>query len=156
MRSAGAGSPWSARSLLEEGDVLPVEDAQSLLKALDLLLAPRDAVVEAHPGVHAGRLELVVERESRVELLLRALQVRLLRRQGALLVNLLRGLVLHVLRVRRAVHRRLVRELVEDALGLILRRLRVGLQASEVRLDDLEHPDNAAVLRLHARVRGVE
>ena len=34
--------------------------------------------------------------------------------------------------------------------------LRVRLEAREVRLDHLEHADDAAVLGLHARVRGVE
>ena len=67
---------------------------------------------------------------DRVELLLRALQVRLLRGQGSLLVRLLRRLVLHVLRVRRAVHRRLAAELVERALRLSLRGLGVRLETS--------------------------
>merc|ERR1719428_1787818 len=112
-------------SLLQERDVLPVEDAKRLLEGLDLLLAARHAVLVAHTSVHARRLELVVVRESCVELLLRTLQVRLLRGQSSLLVGLLRRLVLHVLRVRRAVHRRLTRELVESLLRLGLRRLRV-------------------------------
>ena len=47
---------------------------------------------------------------DRVELLLRALEVSLLRRQGALLVRLLRRLVFHILGVRSAVHGRLARE----------------------------------------------
>ena len=67
---------------------------------------------------------------DRVELLLRALEVSLLRRQGALLVRLLRRLVLHVLRVRSAVHRRLAAELVERALRLSLRGLGVRLETS--------------------------
>merc|ERR1719261_1240386 len=143
-------------SLLEEGDVLPVEDPQCLLQRLDLLLAARDTVLVAHARVHAGRLQLVVVRESCVELLLRALKISLLRRQRGLLVRLLRGLVLHVLGVRRTVDGRLARELVEGLLRLSLRRLRVRLEASEVRLDHLEHTDNAAVLRLHARVGLIE
>merc|ERR1719313_2221358 len=127
-----------------------------LLERLDLLLAARHAVLVAHTSVHARRLELVVVRESRVELLLRALQVRLLRRQSSLLVRLLRRLVLHVLRVRRTVHRRLARELVEGLLRLSLRRLRVRLKAGEVRLDHLKHANHATVLGLHARVGLVE
>ena len=69
---------------------------------------------------------------DRVELLLRALEVSLLRRQGALLVRLLRRLVLHILGVRRAVHSRLAAELVERVLGLSLRRLRVRLKTSKI------------------------
>ena len=97
---------------------------------LDLLLAASDAVLVRDTSVHARRLQLVVVGQSRVELLLRALQVRLLRRQGALLVRLLRRLVLHVLGVRRAVHGRLAAELVERVLGLSLRRLGVRLETS--------------------------
>merc|ERR1719171_752558 len=95
---------WSNdhRSLLQERDVLPVQDTERLLERLDLLLAARHAVLVAHASVHARRLELVVVRKSRVELLLRALQVRLLRSQRRLLVGLLRRLVLHVLRVPRS------------------------------------------------------
>merc|ERR1719364_347605 len=153
-----AGQPVTRvdRSLLEECDILAVEDAKRLLERLDLLLAASDAVLVADAGVHAGRLQLVVVRESRVELLLRALQVSLLGRQSSLLVRFLGGLVLHVLGVRRAVDGRLARELVEGLLRLGLRSLRVGLQTSEVRLDHLEHADNAAVLRLHARVGLIE
>merc|ERR1719506_2774383 len=127
-----------------------------LLERLDLLLAARHAVLVAHTSIHARRLELVVVRKSRVELLLRALQVRLLRGQSSLLVGLLRRLVLHVLRVRRTVHRRLTRELVESLLRLSLRRLRVRLQTGEVRLDHLKHANNTAVLGLHARVGLIE
>merc|ERR1719305_1239843 len=58
-------------SLLEEGDVLTVEDAERLLQRLDLLLAARNAVLVRHTGIHARRLELVVVRQCRVELLLR-------------------------------------------------------------------------------------
>merc|ERR1719313_3281019 len=153
-----AGQPVTRvdRSLLEECDILAVEDAKRLLERLDLLLAACDAVLVADTRVHAGRLQLVVVRESCVELLLRALQVRLLRGQSSLLVGLLRRLVLHVLRVRRTVHRRLARELVEGLLRLGLRRLRVRLKASEVRLDHLEHANHAAVLGLHARVGLIE
>merc|ERR1719182_55768 len=143
-------------SLLEEGDVLTVEDAERLLQRLDLLLAARNAVLVRHTGIHARRLELVVVRQSRVELLLRALEVSLLRRQGALLVRLLRRLVLHVLRVRSAVHRRLAAELVERALRLSLRGLGVRLETREVRCDHLEHAKHTAVLRLHAGVGLIE
>merc|ERR1719506_76732 len=127
-----------------------------LLERLDLLLAARHAVLVAHTSIHARRLELVVVRKSRVELLLRALQVRLLRGQSSLLVRLLRRLVLHVLRVRRAVHRRLAIELVERFLRLGLPRLRVRLKAGEVRLDHLEHANHTTVLGLHARVGLIE
>merc|ERR1719364_129351 len=153
-----AGQPVTRvdRSLLEECDILAVEDAKRLLERLDLLLAACDAVLVADTRVHAGRLQLVVVRESRVELLLRALKIRLLRSQRCLLVDLLRGLVLHVLRVRRTVDRRLARELVERLLRLSLRRLRVRLEASEVRLDHLEHADDATVLGLHTRVGLIE
>merc|ERR1719182_467484 len=143
-------------SLLEEGDVLTVEDAERLLQRLDLLLAARNAVLVRHTGIHARRLELVVVRQSRVELLLRALEVSLLRRQGALLVRLLRRLVLHVLRVRSAVHLRLAAELVERALRLSLRGLGVRLETREVRGDHLEHAKHTAVLRLHAGVGLIE
>merc|ERR1719236_172170 len=143
-------------SLLEEGDVLTVEDAERLLQRLDLLLAARNAVLVRHTGIHARRLELVVVRQYRVELLLRALEVSLLRRQGALLVRLLRRLVLHVLRVRSAVHRRLAAELVERALRLSLRGLGVRLETREVRGDHLQHAQHTAALRLHARVGLVE
>merc|ERR1719160_1343498 len=142
--------------LLEESDILTVEDPQGLLKRLDLLLAASDAVLVRDTGVDAGRLELVVVGQSRVELLLRALQVRLLRRQGALLVRLLRRLVLDVLGVRRAVHGRLAAELVERALRLSLRGLRVRLETREVRGDHLEHAKHTAVLRLHAGVGLIE
>merc|ERR1719364_327028 len=153
-----AGQPVTRvdRSLLEECDILAVEDAKRLLERLDLLLAACDAVLVADTRVHAGRLQLVVVRESCVELLLRALKISLLRSQRCLLVRLLRGLVLHVLRVRRAVNGRLARELVERLLRLGLRRLRVRLEASEIRLDNLEHADNAAVLGLHTRVGLIE
>merc|ERR1719182_1376486 len=143
-------------SLLEEGDVLTVEDAERLLQRLNLLLAASDAVLVRDTGIHARRLQLVVVRQSRVELLLRALQVSLLRRQGALLVRLLRRLVLHVLGVRRAVHRRLAAELVERVLRLSLRRLGVRLETREVRGDHLQHTEHTAVLRLHAGVGLVE
>merc|ERR1719305_1481917 len=129
-------------SLLEEGDVLTVEDAERLLQRLDLLLAARNAVLVRHTGIHARRLELVVVRQCRVELLLRALEVSLLRRQGALLVRLL----LHILRVRSAVHRRLAAKLVERALRLSLRGLGVRLETREVRGDHLEHAKHPAVL----------
>merc|ERR1719327_973382 len=86
----------------------------------------------------------------------RALQVRLLRGQSSLLVGLLRRLVLHVLRVRRAVHGRLARKLVERFLRLGLRRLRVRLKAGEVRLDHLEHANHTTALGLHARVGLIE
>merc|ERR1719482_347306 len=142
--------------LLEESDILTVEDPQGLLKRLNLLLAASDAVLVRDTGVHARRLQLVVVRQSRVELLLRALQVSLLRRQGALLVRLLRRLVLHVLGVRRAVHRRLAAELVERVLRLSLRRLGVRLETREVRGDHLQHAEHTAVLRLHAGVGLVE
>merc|ERR1719313_1939445 len=153
-----AGQPVTRvdRSLLEECDILAVEDAKRLLERLDLLLAACDAVLVADTRVHAGRLQLVVVRESRVELLLRALKIRLLRSQRCLLVDLLRGLVLHVLRVRRTVDGRLARELVESLLRLGLRRLRVRLETGEVRLDNLEHADNAAALGLHTRVGLIE
>merc|ERR1719506_2917602 len=127
-----------------------------LLERLDLLLAARHAVLVAHTSIHARRLELVVVRKSRVELLLRALQVRLLRGQSSLLVGLLRRLVLYVLRVRRAVHGRLARKLVERFLRLGLRRLRVRLKAGEVRLDHLEHANHTTALGLHARVGLIE
>merc|ERR1719321_2037633 len=142
--------------LLEESDILAVEDAQGLLKRLDLLLAASDAVLVRDTGVHARRLQLVVVGQSRVELLLRALQVSLLRRQGALLVRLLRRLVLNVLGVGSAVHRRLAAELVERALRLSLRGLGVRLETREVRGDHLEHAEHTAVLRLHAGVGLVE
>merc|ERR1719313_3168118 len=153
-----AGQPVTRvdRSLLEECDILAVEDAKRLLERLDLLLAACDAVLVADTRVHARRLQLVVVRESRVELLLRALKIRLLRSQRCLMVRLLRGLVLHVLRVRRTVDGRLARELVERLLRLSLRRLRVRLEASEVRLDHLEHADDATVLGLHTRVGLIE
>merc|ERR1719235_2128211 len=54
------------------------------------------------------------------------------------------------------VHRRLARELVKGLLRLGFRRLGVSLETGEVRLDDLEHADNAAVLRLHAGVGLIE
>merc|ERR1719313_2955791 len=153
-----AGQPVTRvdRSLLEECDILAVEDAKRLLERLDLLLAACDAVLIADTRVHAGRLQLVVVRESCVELLLRALKIRLFRSQRCLLVDLLRGLVLHVLRVCRTVDGRLARELVERLLRLSLRRLRVRLKASEVRLDHLEHADDATVLGLHTRVGLIE
>merc|ERR1719364_679549 len=153
-----AGQPVTRvdRSLLEECDILAVEDAKRLLERLDLLLAACDAVLVADTRVHAGRLQLVVVRESCVELLLRTLKIRLLRSQRCLLVRLLRGLVLHVLRVRRTVDGRLARELVERLLRLSLRRLRVRLESSEVRLDHLEHADDATVLGLHTRVGLIE
>merc|ERR1719313_396378 len=153
-----AGEPVTRvdRSLLEECDILAVEDAKRLLERLDLLLAACDTVLVAHARIHAGRLQLLVVRESRVELLLRALKVRLLRGQRALLVRLLRRLVLHVLHVRRAVHSRLRRELVVRLLRLRLSGLRVRLEAREVALDHLEHAHDTAVLRLHALVRRVE
>merc|ERR1719313_998429 len=153
-----AGQPVTRvdRSLLEECDILAVEDAKRLLQRLDLLLAACDAVLVADTRVHARRLQLVVVRESRVELLLRTLKISLLRSQRCLLVDLLRGLVLHVLRVRRTVDGRLARELVERLLRLSLRRLRVRLEASEVRLDHLEHADDATALGLHTRVGLIE
>merc|ERR1719482_831168 len=144
------------RSLLEERNILAIEDAQGLLKRLDLLLTTSHAVLVGNAGVDARRLQLVIIGKCRVKLLLRALQVRLLRRQGALLVNLLRRLVLDVLGVRRAVHRRLAAELVVRTLSLSLRRFGVSLQTSEVRRNNLEHAQDAAVLRLHALIRGVE
>merc|ERR1719313_638549 len=143
-------------SLLQERNVLSVQDAERLLQRLDLLLAARNAVLVAHAGINARRLELGGVRESRVELLLRTFQVGLLRGQSSLLVRLLRRLVLDVLRVRRTVHRRLARELVESLLRLGLRRLRVRLQAGEVRLDHLEHANHTTVLGLHARVGLIE
>merc|ERR1719364_303720 len=153
-----AGQPVTRvdRSLLEECDILAVEDAKRLLERLDLLLAACDAVLVADTPVHAGRLQLVVVRESRVELLLRALKIRLLRSQRCLLVDLLRGLVLHVLGVRRAVDGRLARELVEGLLRFGLGSLRVRLETGEVRLDHLEHADDATVLGLHTRVGLIE
>merc|ERR1719321_246450 len=131
--------------LLEESDILTVEDPQGLLKRLDLLLAASDALLVRDTGIHARRLQLVVVGKSRVELLLRALLVRLLRR-----------LVLHVLGVRSAVHRRLAAELVERALRLSLRGLGVRLETREVRGDHLQHAEHTAVLRLHAGVGLVE
>merc|ERR1719364_23855 len=93
---------------------------------------------------------------ERLDLLLRTLKIRLLRSQRCLLVRLLRGLVLHVLGVRRAVDGRLARELVEGLLRLGLRGLRVRLETGEVRLDHLEHADDATVLGLHTRVGLIE
>ena len=97
-------------------------------------LKPSKLLSSAESTRKSGRLELVVVRKSRVELLLRALQVRLLRGQSSLLVGLLRRLVLHVLRVRGAVHRRLASELVERLLRFGLGSLRVRLETGEVRL----------------------
>merc|ERR1719213_747240 len=139
--------------LLQESNVLTVQDAERLLQGLDLHLAASHAILVTDAGVHAARLELVIVRQSRVKLLLCALEVGLLRRQSTLLVDLLRRLVLNILRVLRTVHRRLARELVERILRLCLSRLSVGLEASEVRRNHLEHPEHAAVLRLHALVR---
>merc|ERR1719198_2153947 len=71
-------------------DVLPTQDLQRLLQGLDLLLAHLHALLVAEAGVHAARLELLVVRQGRVELLLRGLEVRLRGHE----VRLGRGLVL--------------------------------------------------------------
>merc|ERR1719364_75172 len=90
--------------LLQESNVLTVQDTERLLQGLDLLLAASHPVLVADAGVHAARLELVIVRQSRVKLLLSPLEVGLLRRQGALLVDLLRRLVLDILGILRTVH----------------------------------------------------
>merc|ERR1740121_172384 len=63
------------------GDVVAAEDLQRLLKGLNLLLAPRDAVLVAHPRVIARGLQLVEVAQGSIELFLSGLQVLLLGNQ---------------------------------------------------------------------------
>mmetsp|Transcript_21980 Transcript_21980/g.60066 ORF Transcript_21980/g.60066 Transcript_21980/m.60066 type:complete len:235 (-) Transcript_21980:52-756(-) len=138
------------------GQVLAVQDAQGLLQGLDLSLAPIHAVLVADASIHAGRLKLVVVRQCRIKLLLRAIQVRLLGSERLRLVLLLGLFVLDVLLLGRLVDLRVSLELIVELLRRGLRCGGLGFEARKVGLDDLKHTEDASILCLQAFVGGVE
>merc|ERR1712091_686611 len=79
------------------GHVLTVEDLESLLQRLNLVLAAGHALLVRHTGVNAGRLQLVEILEGSVELLLGGLKILLPVGEVVLLVDVLVLLVLNVL-----------------------------------------------------------
>merc|ERR1719171_535744 len=142
--------------LLRGGCLLHAQDPESLTKRLDLLLPFRNALVVSDARVDAARLELVVVGERGVELplggeavLIRVVEVRLLRDLGLLLVvkvRFLDGLVLGALGHEAAVFLR----------RGVLRGTCLRLKLGEVALDYLEHADDSGGLTAHTRVRSVE
>merc|ERR1719336_469640 len=109
-------------------DVLTVQDLERLLQRLDFFLSPRHPVVVADTRINARRLQLVVIRQRSVQLLLRALQVRLLKHQSLLLILLLRGLVLDVGHLCSLVDLRVGHELIVLLLSRGLGSLGIRLQ----------------------------
>merc|ERR550537_429950 len=114
-------------------DVLAIEDAEGLLQGFDLFLPAGDTILVAHTCINTRWLELLVVGQGSIELLLRAIKVRLLLLEGLLLVLLLARLVLDVLRLLRLVNRGVGHELVILLLRLSLCSACLRLEASEVR-----------------------
>merc|ERR1719428_2195612 len=133
-------------------NVLTVEDAEGLLQRLNLLLPPRDAILIADTSINTRGLELLIVRKSSIKLLLRAIKISLLLLQCLLLILLLTRLVLNVLRLLGLVNRGVTHELVILLLRLGLSSARLRLQTCKVRLDHLNHANNATVLCPHALV----
>merc|ERR1719313_2148916 len=142
-----------ARSAL---DILAGEDLKRLLQGLDLGLATRDALFVAHARINAARLQLVVVRQRRVQLPLRALEVFLGHLQLGVLPRLELLLVVGLRSHRRLVHAAVRHEGLVLRGGAVLLRRGLALEAREVRSDHLEHADNAATLGPHALVARVE
>merc|ERR1719456_742011 len=132
--------PHPTHSLLQErGEVLAIENPESLLQRFDLLLPLCHPVLVGVARLDALGLQLRVIFHGARKLLLRTSQIGALVRQGSLLVGLLGGLVVDVAGLRGLVHLGVTAELSELLRGLLLLRGCLRLEARKVRRDHLNH-----------------
>mmetsp|Transcript_659 Transcript_659/g.1333 ORF Transcript_659/g.1333 Transcript_659/m.1333 type:complete len:389 (+) Transcript_659:3-1169(+) len=133
-------------------DVISVQDLQSSLQRLNFLLPLRHALLVGHPGIHAAGPQLLVVRLGSLQLGGSRLQLLLLALEILLHVCLLRLQVVDVRLLDSLVVLGFVHVILVLTLGLRFAGLSIRLQADEVRLDHLQHANNAAGLRLHTLV----
>merc|ERR1719451_194080 len=113
-------------------------------------------VLVALTCINAGWLQLFIVRKSCIQLLLGSIQISLGLLQSLLVVLLLARLVLDVLGLLSLVDRGVAHEFIILLLCLCLGCTGLGLKAGEIGLDDLDHTNNATILRAHTLVGFIE
>merc|ERR1719160_909109 len=133
-------------------NILTVENAEGLLKGLDLLLTTCNTVLIALTCIDAGWLQLFIVRKRCIQFLLGSIQICLGLLESLLMVLLLARLVLNVLGLLGLVHRGVTHELIILFLCLCLGGACLGLKAGKIRLNDFDHTNYTTILRAHALV----